>query len=261
MGQVGWEYRGKKYTHEEALAIAKKKGFFAGFPPAALRRMKRNERDPYTFSPSSAGYCLRQKILKAEHDYYEKPGRLWKMSRGTAIHDYLDEKLPGQSEQRFTQELDFTDAEGNTYTITMQGTLDYYEPETKTLYDYKTTGTFTYTVNGKRVTKEFPTPEHELQTNLYRWLMVKAGYEVERICIWYVSANDGTKPVEVPVWPIEEAEQVIYNLASHLIGPKYKKELPPAYPIGSPEYRFECENSAGRCPVFDICREKEANGE
>lgn len=261
MPQVGWLYRGKKYSHEDAVKIAKEKGFFAGFPPAALRRMKRDDRNPYIFSPSAAGYCLRQKILRTEHDYYEKPMRVWKMSRGTAIHGYLDEEIEGQSEKRLSLDLTFKDKEGNEYTITMQGTLDYYEPETQSLYDYKTTGTFTYNINGKNYPKEYPTPEHELQTNLYRYLMEKHGLPVKRIFIWYVSAGDGTKPIECPVWSMEETEEVVYNLASHLVGPKFKRELPPAYPVGSPEYKRECENSTGKCPVFDVCREKEEKGE
>lgn len=255
MPQVGWTIRGTNYSFDEALKIAKEKGHFGRFPPAALRAMLNKDRSPWVFSPSSAGYCLRQKILRTQHDYYLDPDNVWKMSRGTAIHNYLDEKIPGQSEMHLGMDLEFVDDAGEIHTIRMQGTFDYYEPETKTMYDYKTTKTFfTFEKGVGRKEKQYPTPEHELQTNLYAMLARHHGMEVERIFVWYVSAGDGRKLVEVPVWSQEDVEEAAYNLASHLIKPKVEGVLPPAIQPDSEDY-WQCRF----CPVAKICREKEAD--
>lgn len=253
MAQVGWIIRDKKYTFEEALDIAKRDGHFARFPIAALRKMVNKDRDPFVFSPSSAGYCLRQKILRRDNDYWLDPDNVWKMTRGSAIHDYLDEDIEGQSEMHLRTTLSFTDENGEVFDIEFGGTLDYYEPDTKTLIDYKTTKTFyTFEKGVGRKEKQYPTPEHELQLNLYAMLLRRHGMPVERAFLWYVSAGDGRKIVPVEVWPEDEAEEVAYNLASHMIGPKFKGELPAAYAEDDPNY-WQCRF----CPVFDVCKEKE----
>ena len=257
MPQVGWTYRGTNYSFDEALKIATEKGHFARFPPAALRVMLNKDRNPFVFSPSSAAYCLRQRILRTQHDYYLDPDNVWKMSRGTAIHNYLDEEIPGRSEMHLSTTLEFTNSDGEIFDIDFAGTCDYYDAETQTLYDYKTTKTFYSFVKGEgKREKAYPTPEHELQTNLYAMLLRRHGMPVKRIFIWYVSAGDGRKLVPVPVWGEDEAEEVAYNMASHMIAPKTQGTLPPAIQPEDDEY-WQCRF----CPVAKICREKESNGE
>ena len=253
MPQLGWNVKGSLYTFDEALKIAQEKGHFHRFPPAALRVMRNKDRNPYVLSPSSAAYCLRQRILRTQHDYYLDPDNVWAMSRGTAIHGYLDEEIEGISEMHLSTTLRYTGEENEEYEIHFAGTCDYYDPETKTLYDYKTTKTFFEFVKGEgRKAKAYPTPEHELQTNLYAMLLREHGMEVERIFIWYVSAGDGRKMVEVEAWAPEEVEEAAYNLGSHLIAPKYKDELPPAYQPEDEGY-WQCRF----CAVSAICRELE----
>lgn len=237
------------------METALRDGFFEKFPPAVLRTLAKNdqERDPFVFSPSSAGYCLRQKMLRQHHDYWLDIKNVWSMARGSALHNYVDEHIAGQSEQRLGTDLVFTDEDETQYTIRLEGTLDYYEPSTKTLYDYKTTKTFVYYNHaGKRINKEYPTPEHELQVNIYAWLLRHHDNEVKRAYLWYVSGSDTMKDITVELWPNDEVENVIYTMAERLIIPKYHNQLPPAYQPGDEEY-WQCKS----CPVALVCREKE----
>jgi hypothetical protein len=257
MPQIGWTIRGTDYTLDGAIEIAKKNGEFSRFPPAALRTMYNKDRDPYVLSPSSASYCLRQRILRTQHDYYLDPDSIWKMARGTAIHGYLDENIEGQSEQHLKMVLELVNQDtGEIHEVNFAGTFDYYEPDTETMYDYKTTKTFFQFVKGTgKTAKHYPTPEHELQINLYAMLARHHNMPVKRAFIWYVSAGDGRKLVPVPMWPADEVEQIAYNLASHIIEPRETGILPMAYQPDEPEY-WQCRF----CCVSDVCREKEKEG-
>jgi CRISPR/Cas system-associated exonuclease Cas4 (RecB family) len=258
MPQVGWKGRnGKTYTFEEAMTMAKKKGAFYSFPPAALRMMEkgRQERSVSRFSPSAAFACLRQRTLRPLIDYYLSPTDVWKMSRGTAVHDYLDEKIEGQSEMSLKMDLNFKDKEGGNHTVVMQGTLDYYEPETRTLYDYKTTRSFYYYMNGKNVMKDYPTPEHELQVNLYALLLKKHGKPVERAFLWYVAASDAVKLVPVELWPEKEVERIAHQLAAPILSVTEDGLLPPAIQPEDEDY-WQCRF----CPIEKECREFEKEG-
>jgi CRISPR/Cas system-associated exonuclease Cas4 (RecB family) len=235
MPQVGWKGRnGKTYTFEDAMKMAKKKGAFYSFPPAALRMMEqgRQERSVSRFSPSAAFSCLRQRTLRPLIDYYLSPTDVWKMSRGTAVHEYLDEGIDGQSEMKLKMDLNFKDKEGGSHTVVMQGTLDYYEPETRTLYDYKTTRSFYYFMNGKSTMKDYPTPEHELQVNLYALLLRKHGHPVERAFVWYVAASDAVKLAEVELWPEREVESIAHQLAAPILSVTLEGLLPDAIQPG-----------------------------
>lgn len=259
MPLVGWEVGNKTYSLEEAIQIATEEGHFNRFPVAALRTMEKGqqERPTFSFSPSQASGCIRQRILKAEHPYRLNPDGVWKMSRGTAIHGYLDEEIPGTSERTLKMPLYFILDDGSEVEILMTGTCDYYEPSTLTLFDYKTTGTFfTNGPDGKRVAKVYPTPEHELQVNLYCSMLRAIGEPVERAFLWYVSASDGRKVVSVDLWSQEECLDVAYNLASHVVVAKQAWEKDGTLPAPLPPDSFYCKY----CPVSAICRELEKKG-
>lgn len=236
----GWtEGRGSKkqelrYTHEEAVAIAVAEGFFRGIPAPMLRKLHpgNRDKDPYSLSPSSLSDCLRCRILKTQHDYWLDPKDQLAAFRGSAWHDYLDEGIAGQSEEYLSHEFTVTlkKRSGDTIDVPMRigARLDYYEPSTATIIDYKTTGTLSVREGNKWVDKPLPTPEHELQVNIYALLKRLKGFPVERAFLHYIASSGTMRGVPVDVWPQEEQLEVLHYFAKRVAKAKaIAPKLPP----------------------------------
>jgi hypothetical protein len=254
MPHIGWVVKGKKTSLADALVIAEETGHFERFPPAALRKMHVTDRAPLNFSPSTAMACIRQRMLREVEPYYLDPDNQWSMTRGSAVHLYLDEGIKGMSETSLGTTLRFANQEtGEIHEVHMSGTMDYYDRKRKRIIDYKTTRTFFVpSSGGGRVSKSYPTPEHELQVNLYAFLCRENNMEVDTAFIWYLSQADGRKMVPVELWSAEEARETAHNLASFLIEPRTTGALPPAFQPGDAQF-WQCNY----CPVAERCREIE----
>lgn len=66
---------------------------------AALTAHERGVTTDYAFSVTEIVYCPRRYRLAREFPYYERPTALWRMLRGTAIHDFLAAAPHGIREQ------------------------------------------------------------------------------------------------------------------------------------------------------------------
>src|SRR5690348_14767543 len=88
----GWLIRGKRISFENALSEAEKTGHFNRFPASYLKAIVRNERreSRLVLSPSAAGSCARNRLLKLTEDYYADPADYWAMFVGTAVHAGLE---------------------------------------------------------------------------------------------------------------------------------------------------------------------------
>lgn len=91
---------------------------------------------------------------------------------GTAAHKIFEE---ADDKPGVVHEKEFEKAVGR-YTVT--GRIDRYDPETETIYDYKTTSV--YKVKNADYTEWFK------QLMTYAWLMKNDGYTVKHLCIYAI---------------------------------------------------------------------------
>ncbi len=88
------------------------------------------------FSVTELLHCPRRQLLEGEHTWYEKPDGLYRMTRGTAVHDYLSRGSGGLKEFRLSWTFKFRGA-----IVTLTGMPDLVElrPEGLFITDYKVT--------------------------------------------------------------------------------------------------------------------------
>jgi hypothetical protein len=261
MPAIGFIVAGKEYLYEEAFSIARSTGFFEGFPPAAVQAMQRTRTDGHWLSPSAAGGCPRQRVLAATEDFYHDFKGEWSPGVGTAVHGWLHEAVGSTphvvTERNLRTELLVPLRDGRVVPFDLQGTLDYYDPELKRAYDYKTVTDFDYWHNGKKqwIPRDLPSESHILQANLYTYLLRRNGFEVSEYWLWYVRLNkDGqTKPFLVDLWEDEDIEQLACNLAEPLAWYRETGEIPTnRYDSKIPVCRY--------CPLKSRCRELTKEG-
>lgn len=222
MGAIGWKIDGKNYSYEEAFDIAKRDGSFANFPPAALRAMERHRVDGDWLSPSGAAGCPRQRILVRQVDYFVDPEKEWVPGVGTAVHNWLQDADDEHHESLLSCDLNVPLRDGRVVPFQLKGSPDAYDPEHRRVYDYKTVKDW----KGKY----YPYDSHVLQINLYRYLFEKNGHPVEDLVIWYV--KQGGRDVRreafhVPMWSMEDIENIAIEAAEPLAWYKLTGEIPP----------------------------------
>jgi hypothetical protein len=256
MSSIGWKVGKETYSYEEALQTARNEGLFHGYPPAALRAMRRTRVDGHWLSPSAAGDCPRKRVLEPITDYYQDLVGSWSPSVGTAVHDWLERAVPGGNGGEGTElflntKLLVPLRDGRVVPFMLQGTVDYYDFDSGRAYDYKTVSEFDYWHRGKRerVERDIPSANHVLQANLYKYLLEMSGAPVKEYILWYVKLHsDGQrKPVVVDLWENEVIEQIACEIAEPLAWYEATGELP--------KNRFDSKNTWCRfCPVTAECR-------
>lgn len=227
------------------MRIAESEGAFDGFPPAALKKMgEGQDRDPLVFSPSSATDCLRKKFLLRESPYWLVPEKRWALTVGNALHAMFDEGGE-HNEQRIQLKLPND--------VIMSGQPDKYDAARRCIVDYKTVSSFDYydgaTKQRKRLGNEAK-KEHQIQVNLYKLLLERNGFPVERAEVWYVrTTKEATRRlVPVKLWPLDVIEELATVLSEPLRVYKETGELPQAYTPDEPDY-WRC----GFCEVRREC--------
>ena len=140
--------------------------------------------------------------------------RVWSIF-GSAIHGVF-ELIPDTNsfvEERFTQEC----SELGHSIVRITGKPDRYDGTKEEIIDYKTTSAWTLTYNPEGKI------EWERQLNIYRYLLIKAGYEVKALKVFYLLrdwtaskvTDGGNYPtasigeLSLRVWSDEEAEAYI----------------------------------------------------
>lgn len=245
MPAVGWVLpSGELVTFAEARARAVEQGAFCGLPlPVLLAFERQHQRvDGAWLSPSQLLECPRKRILMAQRDYYVRLDYTWAALVGTAIHALISTGVDGACTEKMLEAVLHVPIDGETAPVLVKGTVDYYDPTTQRLIDFKTTS--------REVTD--PSLEHTLQVNAYRWLLEQQGYTVKEAYLWYARPGLNrrgqrfrSRLLPVELFAPEELEQMLLELA-----------LPYA------QYLKTGELPACRCRwsslVPNLCREEEA---
>lgn len=255
---IGWILKnGETISYDEAITRARTDGAFEKFPAPVLQAMRDERVDGNWLSPSAAGSCLRQQVLKQTYDYYQDLEGSWTSFTGNAYHREIAYAIRGTGndyhEERWIKlDLDITLRDGRQTTVTLQGTPDLFDTQTMTLYDWKTIGDFVYydTDLRQKVTRSLPYPEHELQINLYALIFRWQGLDIDRLFIWYVK-SEGKKGVtrrlvHVPLWDLEDVYHTACELAEPIAWYRETGELPQEK--YDPQWK-PCKF----CPLVDIC--------
>lgn len=264
MPHIGYVVDGETYTFDQAIELAKRSGSFNNFPIAALHALRDTREDGGKFlSPSQANGCHRQAILKGEEDYYLNPEQQWAAFVGTAVHKRLE------TEDEYTEmflSMDLwvpvTDPSGTEWDIELklQGTVDSYDPELRTILDYKTVSEYRkYDPRLKRgADRTAADDDHVLQVNLYRMLLEVNGYPVDAAGIFYIQTYKEAKRniFDVPLWDLDDTLELAVRLAEPLARYELLGELPPPLTEDHPKFWL-----CGRCPVAEKCRELAASGQ
>jgi hypothetical protein len=264
MPSIGWTCKdGTQVSYQEALDMARKNGEFQKFPAPVLQAMHNERVDGDWLSPSSAGGCARQRVLKRLEPYSQDLEAAWTTFTGNAYHREIagDRRAhdSGQSEIYLEMDLRFQLRDGQPYTMKMQGTADYWDSEYRSLYDWKTIGDFVYydTATKQRTTRQLPYDSHVLQINLYGMMLRWQNVPVDHLYIWYVKSegkkNVTRRLVECPIWDMEDLYHHACELAEPLAWYEVTGELPQEH--YDPEWdvcRF--------CPLQQRCQELALEG-
>ncbi len=221
MPAVGW-WLGEDETvsFQEAREVAEREGEFAGWILPILVAMEaqaRQERGLWV-SPSQALVCPRLRVLQLTEPYYVRPEWVWAAMNGSAIHQRMAEVGEGVLEG-YLHELPLASSvrvrvSGVEVDFPVRGTVDLYIPREARLVDVKTTSKLA----ARGAVKVL---EHELQVNIYTWLLRENRYPVERAELWYVQPglrNGRVQRQLVPVelLPHEEVGELLVAIAEPL---------------------------------------------
>ena len=127
--------------------------------------------------PSSVGGCRPQVVMKLMGLDPINPTEQLPSIMGTAIHAAIENALAAQGHQHI--ELEVPGIPG----LLGPGHIDFYQPDSKTITDWKTTK--------KSNLRYFPKAQQIWQVQLYGYLAIKAGYAVDIVELVAI-ARDGT---------------------------------------------------------------------
>lgn len=270
---------GDKHDFKYCLQDCKNKCLSLPFLATTIDNVTNNVRSYGDISVTSILGCLREVFLSYRDEYYPVPKDLWFTTRGSLLHGILEpikervetnEYLQCLDKKRFIVEQRFyysfnRELEGKQHTITLSGKIDHYDKETNTLIDFKSCND-----NGIRFILDGCKPEHEMQANIYRFLLEKTGHKVDNLVISYFSMSGiyetGTKAT-ITTKSKEDVEYFIpavkildttfiQNLIEERAFELYKAyfyNIPP--PICEPDMqKWKC--SYGGNPYKGYCRSK-----
>jgi predicted RNA-binding Zn-ribbon protein involved in translation (DUF1610 family)/CRISPR/Cas system-associated exonuclease Cas4 (RecB family) len=234
------------------------------------------------FSVTELLHCPRRQRLEEDHTWYEKPDGLYRMTRGSAVHDYLSRWSGGLKETRLSWTFKFLGR-----TITLSGMPDLVElrPEGIFITDYKVTENpprdkTIWTCSGclipvKKSGSKFLCPNcgeiarsaayrtvetararssHILQINLYGLLIEKNLRQVAvalgaigdpPVCGGEVLYLPPTLPMRCPVTYDREATMAFLKQSLKVL---LSPNLPPIL-AEDDEGKWEC----GFCPLAEVC--------
>jgi len=180
--------------------------------------------------------CMRSTYLSTKYDTYASPEKLYWAFRGTLAHAVIEKY---NADKEAILETKFARTVNG---IKITGTPDIIIPTKELIRDYKTTKQVPYYSR--------PYPNHEVQLNLYRWL-VRPKYKIERLEIVYM---DMMKTKIIPVkklWKLSDCEDYVAK-HSAILAKAQKDDIPPPVPAEFPLYwqcNDFCEGKA-KCAEF-----------
>jgi CRISPR/Cas system-associated exonuclease Cas4 (RecB family) len=138
--------------------------------------------------------CPRQKVLKRQIDYLERPENLFFKFRGTGLHLAVE----FHSNKNLLTEYDVQILLHNERIV---GRIDEIDIKNKILRDYKTTSEFPY----------HPYEAHKKQVNLYKYMYEKTHSDnIKRLELIYISMR-GVKRFQVDIENPEEIKNFIID--------------------------------------------------
>lgn len=134
--------------------------------------------------------CLKRTVLTKTNPIQEPVPALLARVLGTLTHAVLE----SNGSEEALSEIPVT-RDG------LVGTVDLFYPKQKTLVDYKTT----------RWLKpaNLPYGEHEMQVNIYAWMLEGMGYEVEKLFIQYIDLSGPSKCRSCKIYYEWDGEQLV----------------------------------------------------
>jgi predicted RNA-binding Zn-ribbon protein involved in translation (DUF1610 family) len=105
-------------------------------PPDLANQIAAEHGAEIGFSVTELLHCPRRQRLEGDHTWYENPSGLYRMTRGSAVHDYLSRSSGGLKESRLSWTFRFL---GRTVTLSGMPDLVELRPEGFFITDYKVT--------------------------------------------------------------------------------------------------------------------------
>lgn len=256
MPHVGWLIGERAYTLEEVIQLGRSEPFIGPWPVAVLLHQADElaDRGWRYVRASDLGRCLRQRALRRDEPFYQRPDSIWMALLGRGLHRELSENLKahfGPEEALIEVRLEHP-LEVLGETLVLSGQVDFYHRASGTLVDFKGTGSL--------YRKEELSWHYLVQQNVYAQLLRWRGENPRRAVLWYVRfevqrGQVKSLTVEVPLWDPQEVEGLLQELGAVLVRAHRDGELPPAFQAGDEGY-WQCRY----CPVADACRELERRG-
>jgi hypothetical protein len=250
MPHVGWEIEGRRYTLEEVVQLGRQHPFLGPWPVAVLLHQvdELAARGWQYVRASDLGRCLRQRALRRDEPFFQKPDSIWMALLGRGLHRELSENLKahfGPEEALVEARLEHPfEVEGET--LTLSGQVDFYHRASGTLVDFKGTGSL--------YRKEETSWNYLVQQNVYAQLLRWHGESPRRAVLWYVRfeiqrGQVRSLTVEVPLWEEPEVLGLLRELGNVLVLAHRDGILPPPFAEGDEGY-WQCRY----CPVIESCR-------
>ncbi len=163
MAQIGWQSdQGKNVLFAEALTISEAEGSWNSIPHEILVLIKEQvtKERPEGISVTQLLGCPRKVFLEKTNDWFSHPIENWPSLRGTLVHSLL-EQTGGQNaevEVRYEREYKGVTISGQPDSVRVLG-----HGKRRLIRDWKSTAKLPY--------YDSAYSSHQLQTNIYRWLL------------------------------------------------------------------------------------------
>jgi len=145
-----------------------------GYDYALIKRVHKALQPREGIHVTDLVHCLRRAYYHRTQPVPERVSDVLYRVLGTATHSILED----EQDNNLITELPLEHAG-------LVGQIDAYYPEKGILVDSKTTRWLTLT--------KLPYGDHEMQVNLYRWLLHQNGFEVNRIFLHYIDLSGPSK--------------------------------------------------------------------
>jgi hypothetical protein len=234
---------GRPVSFDECLACAAQE-HPCTFPYAMLAWLVKDAREPHdSISVTALTGCVRQAFLKRNRPYHERPSRRRALAFGTLLHDELARHVHAGALSELA--LKVTTPEG----VAVTGRADLaINGNRNVLADYKTAA--------KVMPSKLPYGSHEVQLNLYRYMLARnesgPRMATDRLVVYYIDLSgpgkehNGIVPFELPVWDDARAAEFLRSRARALHAALNGGALPPKI---AREDAWLCRY----CPVSTAC--------
>lgn len=210
--------------------------------PFAIKMVRDNHigRQNAGISASTITGCPRELALLEKYDYYEPIEEAWVKGEGSLIHAMLEQD-PDPNPNHITERRLYRYLTIDGEDVRISGQMDVVDEKYKVLMDYK---------RKERVPTR-PDPTHELQYNIYVWI-IRNGYdiitnepvsiEIERGGMYYISRarTQPFKKIPYPIWDNADIEDVMTRRLRPILAWRKDGVLPACNPYQTYGGQWKC---------------------